>query len=150
LTEIWIRLASCQPPVRNPKPEDISGQQHQATEDTESTEGETSGRSVSSMAQEIPDFERRVLLLAEVEDLIHGGIDCGALPDPWNILGFQGMFPLSAAQEDSIRDPRIDDLTHVMENVFDSYTLLMTEAASAGAQPVVDSLRTGMKRLAAW
>ena len=26
--------------------------------------------------------------------------------DPWNILGFQGLFPLSPAREDTIRDPR--------------------------------------------
>ncbi|HEV2946203.1 MAG TPA: hypothetical protein VGX70_02435, partial [Gemmataceae bacterium] len=98
----------------------------------------------------VSDFKSRISHLAEVEDLIHRGIDCGALPDPWNILGFQGMFPLSAAQEDSIRDPRIDDLTHLMENVFDIYSLIISEAASAGERSVVPSLTAGMKRLAAW
>ena len=33
-------------------------------------------------------------LLDEIEDHLDRGIDCRALADPWNILGFQGMFPL--------------------------------------------------------
>src|SRR5438105_10844382 len=48
--------------------------------------------------------------LPEVEALLHRGIDCGALVDPWNMLGFQGLFPLFQAREDSIHDPRIDEL----------------------------------------
>jgi hypothetical protein len=89
-------------------------------------------------------------LPAEMEDLIHRGIDCGALPDPWNILGFQGMFPLSAAQEDSIRDSRIDDLLNVMEQLFDLYSRLLSEAAGAGERALVKSLLADMRRLAAW
>jgi hypothetical protein len=89
-------------------------------------------------------------LPAEMEDLIHRGIGCGALPDQWNILGFQGMFPLSAAQEDSIRDPRIDDLLNVMEHLFDLYSRLLSEAAGAGEKTLVKSLTAEMRRLAAW
>src|SRR5439155_4942980 len=89
-------------------------------------------------------------LPAEIEDLIRRGIDCGALPDPWNILGFQGMFPLSAAQEDSIRDPRIDDLINAMEHLFDLYSRLLSEAAGAGERGLVKSLTTDMRRLATW
>ena len=33
--------------------------------------------------------------LPEIEDLLRRGIDCGAFADPWNVLGFQGLFPLS-------------------------------------------------------
>ena len=43
-------------------------------------------------------------LLPEVEDLLRRGIACGAFADPWNILGFQALFPLSAAREDAVRD----------------------------------------------
>lgn len=86
----------------------------------------------------------------EVYDLIRRGIDCGALPDPWNILGFQGIFPLSAAQEDSIRDPRIDELIHIMQHLFDVYSRLLSEAASAGERVLVQSITADMKRVAAW
>src|SRR5262249_29169859 len=39
-------------------------------------------------------------VVAEIEDLLRRGIACGALADPWNILGFQGQFPLFTARED--------------------------------------------------
>src|SRR5439155_24017097 len=53
-------------------------------------------------------------LLSEVDDLPQRGIACGAIADPWNILGFQGLFPLSPAREDSVRDSRIDELVQVV------------------------------------
>ena len=55
---------------------------------------------------------------AEVEDLLKRGIACGALVDPWNVLGFQGQFPRSPAVEDSVRDFRIDELTRVVDRLF--------------------------------
>ncbi len=36
-------------------------------------------------------------LLPEIADLLKREVECGAFADPWNILGFQGLFPLSAA-----------------------------------------------------
>jgi len=79
LTEIWIRLT-------------------------------TAHRLLSSdqMLSSKSEFEARISALAEAEDLIRRGIDCGALPDPWNILGFQGMFPLSAAQHSRSAPRRFD------------------------------------------
>ena len=71
--------------------------------------------------------------LAEVEDLLRRGIACGAFADPWNILGFQGLFPLSPAREDSIRDPRLDELVQTVEQVFHLYARLLSEAAASGA-----------------
>jgi hypothetical protein len=121
LTEIWIRLTTAHRLLAN---------DHRQISRTE--------------------FESRITGLGEVEDLIRRGIECGALPDPWNILGFQGMFPLSAAQEDSIRDPRLDVLIDMMEHLFDLYSRLMSEAAGAGQGPIVNSLTADMKRLAAW
>jgi hypothetical protein len=48
--------------------------------------------------------------LPEIEDLLHRGIECGALVDPWNILGFGGNFSLFPAVENSVHDFRVDDL----------------------------------------
>jgi hypothetical protein len=88
--------------------------------------------------------------LPEVEDLLRRGIACGALADPWNVLGFQGLFPLSPAREDSVRDPRLEELVGVVEHVFNLYARLMSEAAAAGDGELVDGLAASMKRLAAW
>jgi hypothetical protein len=89
-------------------------------------------------------------LLPEVEDLLQRGIACGALADPWNILGFQGLFPLSPAQEDSIRDPRIDELVHGVEHVLDLYARLASEAGSIGDRGLMTALLSDMQRFAAW
>jgi hypothetical protein len=89
-------------------------------------------------------------VLPEVEDLLRRGIACGAFVDPWNILGFQGLFPLFAAREDSIRDGRIDELVQVMEHTFTLYSRLASEAAAVGDQTLGTSLRSNLRRLAAW
>lgn len=95
-------------------------------------------------------FADAARLLSTSEQLLHRGIACGALADPWNILGFQGLFPLSAAREDSIRDSRVDELVHVVEQIFNLYARLLSETAAAGAQEVRGSLRKGLRRLAGW
>jgi hypothetical protein len=89
-------------------------------------------------------------LLPEDEDLLQRGIQCGAFPDPWNILGFQGLFPLSPAREDSVRDTRIDELVHLMQLLFGFYSRLLSEAAAAGEGDLVATLTQGMRRLAGW
>ncbi|MFO0880759.1 MAG: hypothetical protein U0840_25790 [Gemmataceae bacterium] len=85
-----------------------------------------------------------------VEDLLRRGIACGALADPWNILGFQGLFPLSNAREDSLRDPRLDDLVQALEQTFTLYSRVMSEAAAAGDPALIASAGENMERLARW
>jgi hypothetical protein len=89
-------------------------------------------------------------VLREVEDLLHRGIRCGALADPWNVLGFQGLFPLSPAREDSLRDTRVDELVRLVQQLFGFYARLLSEAAAAGDGGLVESLTRGMRGLAAW
>jgi hypothetical protein len=89
-------------------------------------------------------------LLPEIEAFLQRGIDCGAIVDPWNVLGFQGMFPLFTAREDAIHDPRIDDLTLIMEQVFNFYSRLMSDAAALGDKPLIAQLKPALRRLAAW
>jgi hypothetical protein len=89
-------------------------------------------------------------LLPEIEDLIHRGIDCGALADPWNILGYQGLYPLFQAREDSVHDTRNDELIEAMARQFDLYARLLAAAASAGDQSLQDQLSRAARRLADW
>jgi hypothetical protein len=88
--------------------------------------------------------------LPEVEDLLRRGIACGAFADPWNILGFQGLFPLSPAREDSVRDPRVDELVQVVELTFNLYARVMSEAAATGDEELLPRLASGLSRLGAW
>ncbi len=75
-------------------------------------------------------------LLTECIDLLHRGIQCGAIVDPWNVLGFQGMFPLFIAREDAIPDNRVEVLIEVVEQLFDASSAIMAEAAAAGQSDV--------------
>src|SRR5437879_2268412 len=96
------------------------------------------------------EVQQAVQLLPEVEDLLRRGIDCGAFADPWNLLGFQGLFPLFTAREVSIRDTRIDELVHVVEQVFNLYSRLVSELAASGATSLQQELLGKLRKLATW
>jgi hypothetical protein len=76
-------------------------------------------------------------LAVEMESLLDRGINCGAFVDPWNILAFQGQFPLFRAREDSVADQRIERLLDLVEGLFGVYSRLMCEAAAAGRADLV-------------
>jgi hypothetical protein len=69
------------------------------------------------------------VLLQECEDFLKRGVECGALVDPWNILGFQGQFPLFSAREDSIPDHRAEKLLNLVEQLFHLYSRTVCEAS---------------------
>lgn len=92
------------------------------------------------------DVARR--LITEVIDLLHRGIECGGIVDPWNILGFQGLFPLFFTREDSIPDSRVEVLLDIMGQIFDACTLAMSEAAAAGRKDLHDSVLKDFRDLA--
>ncbi len=108
------------------------------------------GLATARQAAERGDLPVAARLLPEIEALLHRGIAAGALPDPWNILGFQALFPLSQAQEDAVRDTRIDALIHVMGELFGLYDRLLCEAAGRGDTDLAKSLTAPMRRLASW
>jgi len=80
--------------------------------------------------------------------LLQTGIECGAFVDPWNILGFQGMFPLFTAREDAIPDNRAEVLMDVMEQIFDSCSFVMAEAAATGHNEYHESVQHDFQQLA--
>lgn len=87
-------------------------------------------------------------LMEEVIALLQRGIHCGAILDPWNILGFQGQFPLFFAREDSIPDNRVDVLLELMEQTFDACSLIMSEASATGRSDLRDALLRDFQLLA--
>src|SRR5690606_550289 len=88
--------------------------------------------------------------LAEVEDFLHRAIACGALVDPWNILGFQGQFSLFPAPENSVPDHRLEQLIELMEQLVGLYSRLWSAAAAADDQALQESLSKRLARLTAW
>src|SRR5207302_5810493 len=88
--------------------------------------------------------------LAEAEDVLHRGIACGALADPWSMLGFQGLYPLFQAREDAIHDPRVDELLGLVGDLFETYAQAIGEAAARGQGEVRERLAERMRTLAGW
>jgi hypothetical protein len=91
-----------------------------------------------------------VPLLAEVEDLLRRGIDCGALIDPWNILGYQGLFPIFPGREDTVRDPRAEELIHIAGRQLDLYARAAAAAAVADDSATRSRLTANMRQFAEW
>lgn len=94
------------------------------------------------------DLETSRTLLTEALDLLHRGIYCGAIVDPWNILGFQGMFPLFVAREDAIPDNRVEVLIEIIEQLFDAASAIMAEAAAVGQRDIHLSVENDFRILA--
>jgi len=90
-----------------------------------------------------------VALVPECEDLLHRAIECGAMVDPWNILGFAGQYPLFPAVENSVHDHRIDELIELMGELFALYARLQKETA-ATRPDLRQQLSDGLDALARW
>ncbi|MBU0717127.1 MAG: hypothetical protein KJ749_02675, partial [Planctomycetes bacterium] len=87
-------------------------------------------------------------LLSEIEDLVHRAIECGALVDPRNILGFDAQFSLFPAVENSCQDHRVDELLELMADIFALYARLEKEAAAAGRTELRQRLSDALESLA--
>ena len=91
-----------------------------------------------------------ITILAEIEDLLRRGVDCGAVIDPWNILGYQGLFPIFPGREDTVRDPRAEELIHIVGRQFEVYAQVLAAAAVAGDTDSRDQLAAAMRSLSNW
>lgn len=96
------------------------------------------------------DAAGAVSLLEETRDLLRRGIECGALADPWNILGFQGQFPLFQAREDVVPDQRIDVLLDFVQRCFDVLARVLCEASAAGDRLSAERVSRLFRELAEW
>ncbi len=95
-------------------------------------------------------LDTAVARIREIEDHLHRGIECGALIDPWNILGFQGQFPLFTSREDALHDIRAVEMIETMERIFRVYSQTLSEAAAQGNSRVQKELSERFESLAAW
>ena len=96
------------------------------------------------------ELEGAARLLSEIEDLLHRAIECGALVDPWNILGFDAQFSLFPALENSCHDQRVDELLELMEEIFALYARLEKEAAAAGQDELRQRLSDALSTITQW
>jgi hypothetical protein len=94
--------------------------------------------------------EEAVKVLPEIEELLHRGIACGAIVDPWTIIGFGAQYSLFPAIDNAVHDHRVDDLINLLNDIFDLYSRLQKDAAAMGNGDLQSHLSDKMSDLAGW
>ncbi len=89
-------------------------------------------------------------IVPEIIDWIHRGIHCGAIVDPWNILGFAGNFARFDGPDSAIHDHRVEELVGMMEHVFALQSRLWREAAATGRSALCNKLEKQLRSTAQW
>ncbi len=97
-----------------------------------------------------PRLEHAARLLEESIGLLHRAIECGALVDPWNILGFGGQYSLFPAPENSVYDHRIDELIGLVSSIFTVGVQIQKEAAAIGITALENQVSQRLDVLADW
>lgn len=88
--------------------------------------------------------------LPQIEGLLKRAIACGAVVDPWSILGFNGQFSLFPAMENSVPDLRVDELIDLLEQVFALAARAWHLAAIADNAELCQTIAAAFRRLAEW
>ena len=99
---------------------------------------------------DLGDIDAAVQLIKQLPVLFQRGVNCGAIVDPWNILGFHGQFPLFSAREDSIPDNRIEVLLALVEGVLSVCSRALGEAAAKGQGARREEISAIFQELANW
>lgn len=86
----------------------------------------------------------------EIMDWIQRGIQCGAIVDPWNILGFSGNFARFEGPDSAVHDHRVDDLVQLMEYFFALHSRIWREAAASGRSELCEQLEEQMREACSW
>ncbi|MFT3882024.1 MAG: hypothetical protein QM703_20510 [Gemmatales bacterium] len=102
------------------------------------------------IAIEVNELGKAAQLLISLDEHLLRGIECGALPDPWNALGFQGQFPIFQSMEDAVLDHRLIELCEIMESSFGLAGRVICEAAAAGQHEIARQAKKSAERLALW
>ncbi|TWT38557.1 hypothetical protein [Blastopirellula retiformator] len=85
---------------------------------------------LSNQAVDRRELAPAIEYIDKIIDRLHRGIACGALVDPWNILGFEAQFSLFPSIENSVRDHRVDDLLQMIEIIMNLMSRIWSEAAA--------------------
>ena len=95
-------------------------------------------------------LERAVDTLSEARDLLLRGIGCGALVDPWNILGFAGQFPLHEPGGEALPDSRVDDLIGSVGNLLECACMVWQRSCLESNKKISDQASSLVEELASW
>ncbi len=106
--------------------------------------------SAVDLAIENHQLQEAASRLPEAVEWLRRGIQCGAIVDPWNVLGFDAQFSLFPAPENSVRDHRVDELLGLMERMFAAHSRVWSEAAAIDEKAISLPVAREFKELAQW
>jgi hypothetical protein len=95
-------------------------------------------------------LDEAALQMEPVQEVLHRAIGCGALIDPWNILGFDCQFSLFPAIENSVYDHRVDELLNLVSGIFSLHVEISRAAAASGNVPLQQDAMKSLSALAQW
>ena len=95
-------------------------------------------------------FEDALKVPAVAYDMLRRGIQCGAIIDPWDILGFGGNFSLHPSPDCSVHDARVDDILYTVEQLFGYMARVWSEAAARNDSAAYESMETQYREMAEW
>lgn len=101
-------------------------------------------------ALERGELARSLELSGNIMSLIHRAIECGAMIDPWNILGCDAQYSLFPALENSVHDHRADELIGLMDEVLNFYSRIWAEAAARNERGLSLQVETAFESAANW
>ena len=99
---------------------------------------------------QLGELDKAAEISPQVIDLVHRGIECGGIVDPWNILGFAGNFARFDGPDSAVHDHRVEDLVQLMEYVFALQSRIWREAAAAGRDDLCKELESQLRESANW
>lgn len=89
-------------------------------------------------------------IVPEVFQLLCNGVQCGAIVDPWNIIGFDGNYSLFPATENSIPDHRVYELVDLVERILGVCSAIWREAAAANDLETCQAIRKEFAAIVEW
>ncbi|TWT83379.1 hypothetical protein CA13_48440 [Planctomycetes bacterium CA13] len=94
--------------------------------------------------------EKALRIPADAFDLLRRAIECGAVIDPWDILGFGGNFSLYPSPDCSVHDARVDDLLYLIEQLFGYMAKVWSEAAARNDEVAYNEMERQYREVAEW
>lgn len=96
------------------------------------------------------EYETAYERLLEIYELVESGIRCGAVIDPWNILGFDAQFSLFPAMENTVQDERAHYLVDIITQVFTTYSTLWSHVAARDHEELGFRIKESFEQLTDW
>ncbi len=105
---------------------------------------------VSFQAIEQKNLEGALKATRRMVELLKRGIGCGAIVDPWNIIGFDANYSLFPALQDSVRDHRAYELVDLVESILALYSRLWSQAAAQDETEMAERVRAEFNSVVSW